>query len=147
MINTTPFQGAGRSDDTSSKSGGSSSEEESDDQQSDEDFGEFMRRCTEIAESAAKDAKVSDWVCEQRRRYFGLAGHTARRTDGRWSKKAMLWQPLDGSRLQGHPLKRWLDDVVQFCRKEAPQENWIDIAANRDRWSQLAKKFASQAEK
>eukprot|EP00973_Karenia_brevis_P054636 7593975-Karenia_brevis.AAC.1 len=145
MVRVAPISGADVADTSSSGSCDTSSGDESHGHQRGETIAEYMQRATSIAENVAQKSGVSDWVTEQRMRYFGLAGHMARRTDGRWAKKAMLWQPINGSRLQGHPLKRWLDDVVQFCKKEAPQENWIYVAANRDRWSELAKKYASQA--
>ena len=64
------------------------------------------------------------------RRKWRLAGHMARRTDGRWSETMLGWQPLYSHRGRGHPAKRWTTDVdAYFYHLEgAPFRLWSEIA-------------------
>eukprot|EP00973_Karenia_brevis_P002922 398683-Karenia_brevis.AAC.1 len=48
-----------------------------------ESWHEWICRATHVSEAAAAKFNVTDWVREQRIRKFNLAGHTARRHDGR----------------------------------------------------------------
>ncbi|CAK1586319.1 unnamed protein product [Parnassius mnemosyne] len=40
------------------------------------------------------------------------AGHIARRTDNRWGRKVLEWQPRTGRRSVGRPPTRWSDDLL-----------------------------------
>eukprot|EP00973_Karenia_brevis_P072114 10018446-Karenia_brevis.AAC.1 len=79
-----------------------------------ETWVEWLRRCTRIVESALSELRIDDWVVSQRRRKWRLAGHTARREDGRWSTAVCHWTPVGGYRQRGHPHKRWSDDLDGF---------------------------------
>eukprot|EP00973_Karenia_brevis_P085151 11818440-Karenia_brevis.AAC.1 len=63
----------------------------------------WLRRATGISESLAQQYGVCDWVEEQKRRKWRLAGHTARRDDARWSWKLLSWLPAEGKRSLGRP--------------------------------------------
>eukprot|EP00973_Karenia_brevis_P036711 5058766-Karenia_brevis.AAC.1 len=69
-----------------------------------ESFVDWISRATHMAEDVAAKLHVTDWVSEQRKRKWQLAGHTARRNDGRWSTQMVFWQP-HGIRNVGHPVK------------------------------------------
>ena len=43
------------------------------------------------------------------------AGHIARRTDYRWGRKVLEWQPRAGRRSVGRPPTRWTDDLVKVA--------------------------------
>ena len=68
---------------SSSTSASEDSSTEDGDQRIVEDYVDWIKRATEMAEGAAKKARVTDWVTEQARRKFLWAGHVARREDGR----------------------------------------------------------------
>jgi len=69
-----------------------------------EPFIDWLKRATHISEELAHKHGLQDWVDAQRSRKWRLAGHIARRTDGRWSTKLLTWSPT-GHRSQGHPMK------------------------------------------
>ena len=81
--------GARSNSDASSRSSSSSQEPTTDEEEHDEDkeeeesFVEWIQRATGISEVHMKKAGIDEWVSGQKRRKFKLAGHIARRTDGR----------------------------------------------------------------
>ena len=91
-------------------------------------------------------AGVDDWVTAQRRRKWRLAGHTARRQDGRWSEKFLDWEPFCGHRPRGHPPKRWTNDLdaFSFHLDGAPRWIWKAAAQNRDKWQELEDRFVER---
>ena len=93
-----------------------SSEEET------ETFVEWMERATKISEGHVRAAGVLDWVEAQRRFKYRLAGHLARREDGRWSTKVSRWVPIGGRRGVGQPKSRRADDCDDF------DGSWYDMA-------------------
>ena len=93
--------------------------------------------------------KVSpgDWVTAQRRRKWRLTGHTARRTDGRWSTAVLTWSPQQGHRQRGHPKKRWTHDFDAFFMEHQglPKGTWTVVAQNRALWRSFEDAFIAQA--
>ena len=79
-----------------------------------ENWIDYIRRSTGIAEDCLKHAKLEDWVAGQRRRKWRWAGHTARRHDGRWSNKILFCNTFPGRRHVGHPKSRWRDAIEKF---------------------------------
>eukprot|EP00973_Karenia_brevis_P051974 7219106-Karenia_brevis.AAC.1 len=112
-----------------------------------ESWLDWIRRSTEISEEQLQRLGKDDWVKAQRRRKWRLAGHLARRTDGRWSRKAIFWRPHDSYRCPGHPRKRWRDGLESFFRRPEYTELgcWYEAALDQDRWKELEKEFVSQA--
>jgi len=112
-----------------------------------EDYIDWIKRSTETAEGHARRCKVTNWVEGQRARKWALAGHIARRLDGRWSTRAMKWEPTTGSRKVGHPSKRWSDTLVAYCWNVQLAEGgtWWDIAVDRRRWASLQVGFVKTA--
>ena len=66
-----------------------------------ESWVDWKRRVTHYALEAMDKVSVPDWAEEQRRRKWRWCGHVARRTDGRWTKRVLEWQP-SGAKKQGH---------------------------------------------
>ena len=52
---------------------------------------EWVQRVTKMAEEEMQKAGVCDWVSAVRQQIWRLAGHIARRSDGRWSTKMPGW--------------------------------------------------------
>ena len=65
-----------------------------------EDWVLWVKRATHI-----QKAQVTDWVREQRKRYWDLAGRLARCSDSRWSHVIIDWIPQAGGRNIGAPTK------------------------------------------
>ena len=109
-----------------------------------ENYVSWIIRATCVAEGAAEKAGVSDWVATQRRRKWMLAGHLARRHDGRWSKKLIEWEPTRGTRRRGHPKLRWDDAIKMFLqtRMDVDGGAWLALAQDCEGWSALAAAFA-----
>ena len=100
-----------------------------------EPWVEWIKRTTGIAEKEARKVGVADWVGEQRKRKWELAGHMSRRDDGRWSTATLEWEPK-GKRKVGRPEKRWVDEINVFIedRDLASEGSWRQLAADRGEW-------------
>ncbi len=109
-----------------------------------EPWVDWIRRATSISEDLASKYGICDWVDEQRRRKWKLAGHTARRGDGRWSSKLLQWLPLRGHRSRGHPVKRWSDELVDSHKSVYGSVDWIETALDRATWSLLEDGFVDR---
>jgi hypothetical protein len=133
--------------DTEDEDESDASETDEGDDMFEEPWEEWIRRATGIAEGHAKKAKVRDWVSAQRWAKWSLAGHIARRTDGRWSRKCLDWQPEWGQRKVGRPCKRWADDIEEFIMNEISMEpnctgrQWTELTADRMLWRTWQLKF------
>jgi hypothetical protein len=130
----------------SDKTSGDESDEEEEqgggeEQEEAENWAEWIKRATNLAEAAAKKAGLVDWVEEQRRRKWRWAGHVARRDDGRWSRRLLRWEPHGGRRSWGRPALRWEDTICQFMRNKG--EAWLEAAQDRFKWSSWEDEFAS----
>ena len=103
--------------------------------QSDEEWVEYIRRATHRSEELATVNGAIDWIELQRIRKWKLAGQTARRTDGRWSKRLLEWRPwcrISPRRDVGRPKKRWDDDLVKLAG-----EAWAEEATDKNFWNAL----------
>ncbi|CAK1584698.1 unnamed protein product [Parnassius mnemosyne] len=67
------------------------------------------------------------------------AGHIARRTDNRWGRKVLEWQPRTGRRSVGRPPTRWSDDLVRFAGSR-----WMQVARDRALWHSLGEAYVQQ---
>ena len=70
---------------------------------------------------------------------WNWAGHVARMTDGRWTKRLVEWRPRhEAYRSRGRPPSRWTDDIKRVAG------NWIQVAQNRRKWLELREAFVQQ---
>ena len=67
------------------------------------------------------------------------AGHTARYTDNRWTKRCTEWRPRNGYRTRGRPTTRWHDDI----RKQAGS-TWHREAQDREKWRSSVEGYIQQ---
>ena len=102
-----------------------------------EPWVDFIQRSTRIAESVMKKANISDWVVEHRRKLWRFAGHTARRTDGRWNHELLLWTPPRGFRYNWRPELRWADPLDRFWKGS----DWTLAAKDRTKWAAMEEVF------
>ena len=107
---------------SNSSDSGSVSEPEAELEQEEADMSheawlDWVKRTTQFVEEQLIKTGLEDWVRAIRRRIWRWAGHTARRTDGRWSTTLLNWIPSGGFRNQGRPCKRWDDDLNVFSLK------------------------------
>ena len=102
-----------------------------------EPWYEWVQRVTGIALEEMKKAGDADWADAVRQQIWRLAGHIARRHDGRWSEAVLDWRPEAGKRNVGHPLKRWEDAVAQVFQRRGVKERgaWRLVAACREEWA------------
>ena len=92
-----------------------------------------------------EEAKLKDWIVEQRKRKWEWAGHCACRDDNRWTRR-LLELELKSQRPRGRPKVRWQDDIMKFVEKIElieKGETWIDLAQSRDDWKSLCDSFMS----
>eukprot|EP00973_Karenia_brevis_P085729 11892679-Karenia_brevis.AAC.1 len=108
-----------------------------------EDWTTWIKRVTHVVDSCLHAVISDDWVTAQRRRKWRLAGHIARRDDGRWATRVAEWEPQAGYRDRGHPKKRWTDELDAFLKYKwgAPKKFWLAAAQDRDAWKRLENEF------
>ena len=108
-----------------------------------EDWVEFVRQTTGIAEEQLAKTRLEDWVAGQRRRKWRWAGHVARRKDHRWSNRILHWNVFDGRRRVGHPKRRWKDVIETFVDMHTAHSGreWVNLAQNQKAWKALGDKF------
>ena len=108
-----------------------------------ENWVDYIRRATGVAEECLKHARLEDWIAGQRRRKWRWAGHTARRHDGRWSNKILFCNEFPGHRRVGHPKTRWRDAIESFVGNHTYIDgvDWTLLAQDRDSWHALETKF------
>ena len=108
-----------------------------------ENWIEYIQRSTYIAEDYCIRYGVTDWVKKHYQLKFRTAGHMARRTDNRWSRKVLYWRPVGCTRGRGRPCKRWSEDLDSFFAAAHNLESggWIDISLDRGVWASLEDRF------
>ncbi|CAG4970592.1 unnamed protein product [Parnassius apollo] len=83
---------------------------------------EYIRSKTRVTDIAQRISKLK----------WQWAGHIARRTDNRWGRKVLEWQPRTGRHSVGKPPTRWSDDLVRY-----EGSGWMQVAQNRALWHYL----------
>ena len=72
---------------------------------------------------------VTDVIKHATKLKWKWAGHVARFTDNRWTKRCTDWRPRNGYRTRGRPTTRWHDDIAKhkgftWSREAQNRENW-----------------------
>ncbi|CAK1604627.1 unnamed protein product [Parnassius mnemosyne] len=88
---------------------------------------EDIRSRTRITDIAQRISKLK----------WQWAGHIARRTDNRWGRKVLEWQPRTGRRRR--PLIRWRDDLARHAGNQ-----WMQVARDRALWHSLRETYVQQ---
>lgn len=83
-----------------------------------------------------KITKATNALSHAKKMKWKWAGHVARLTDQRWTKKVTFWNGPLGKRRKGRPVTRWEDDI-----KVTAGSNWRKIAEDRDKWASLEEAF------
>ena len=84
--------------------------------------------------------KVKDIVEAIKERKWTWAGHVARFSDNRWTKRLTEWEPRGrGKRPRGRPKTRWRDEIVKGAGIA-----WGRLAQDRGSWRDLGKAFVLQ---
>ena len=109
-------------------------------------MGRLAKAETAFCEEVFHKLRIDDWVTSQRRRKWRLAGHMARRRDNRWSHLALIWEPVHGRRKQGHPMRRWADELDDVVRSVLALEAglWIAAAHAGHEWKNLEDAYAKK---
>lgn len=70
---------------------------------------------------------------------WNWAGHVARLSDNRWTKRILEWRPRqDAYRSRGRPPTRWTDDIKKI------RSNWMEAAQDRQGWMKLRETYVQQ---
>lgn len=69
---------------------------------------------------------------------WNWAGHVARMTDGRWTRRLLEWRPRADRRSRGRPPTRWTDDIKRI------ESNWMQSAQDRRQWKILGEAYIQQ---
>ena len=80
--------------------------------------------------------KVCDVVEKASTLKWRWAGHVARCSDGRWTRKVLEWRPRDSRRSVGRPQARWSDDIRKIAGT-----GWMQQAQDRERWQTMGEAY------
>ena len=111
----------------------------------------WLQRTTHEIEEHMTKMNIEDWVSRQLRLKYRWAEHIARRTDNRWSKVLLEWQPARGpkfgdagvGRQRGRPKTRWEDCLIDFFAAHR-LDSWQMIAKCRTTWEGFEDEFCKQ---
>ena len=81
---------------------------------------------------------VTDEINQIRKLKWNWAGHVARKSDRRWTKRLLEWRPRLDKRSKGRPPTRWTDDLRRFAG------NWIQKAQDRKEWAEIGEAYVQQ---
>ncbi len=96
-----------------------------------------------------RDRKRAMWIREQtnvedilmtiKKKKWSWAGHIMGRTDNRWTKRVMEWQPKKTPRKARGGRVRWRDEISAFAGVR-----WSSLTTDREKWKGLRKAFVLQ---
>lgn len=81
-------------------------------------------------------SKATDALNYAQKLKWKWAGHVARLSDERWTKRVTLWRGPSGKRQRGRPLTRWADDINKTAGPD-----WLQTAQVRENWASLEEAF------
>ena len=120
-----------------------------------EPWAEWIQRCTHQAEEHMRKLGIEEWVAIQRRRKWRFARQVALDKQGKWSLKAMMWDPLSDPRFNprrrtGRPRTRWTQDICNHIRQHRRDQSHDDsptllfeLAQDKMLWDQLEEQFVT----
>ena len=89
-------------------------------------------------EDLRKRTDVTDVVDKIRTLKWDWAGHVARMSDGRWTKRLLEWRQRLDKRSKERPPTRWTDELKRFAG------NWIQKAQDRKEWAEIGEAYVQQ---
>ena len=109
-----------------------------------EDWIEYMKRSSRLAEEKMRAANIPCWIETHEKMKWRLAMRITSHPETRWTKKAAKWNPAlsigcKASRAVRRQRKRWEDDTNQFLKPEETEETKGNDLKNNDTWIMVAK--------
>ena len=107
-----------------------------------EPWPDYIRRATATAEQHLQKLNLPSWPITYLRRKWRWALRVATQPHNRWPNRAAAWQPqFDLKRIttrrQGHPHKRWEDDLQNFIcstihnyHQQTTPPHWLELASD-----------------
>ena len=108
-----------------------------------EPWVDFIKRTTRDAEERLRHLDIEEWISIQRKRKWNFAQRVALQSSSRWTHIVAKWQPeltsIRTSRPQGHPKKRWHDDIEKFLKSALGKDSvdWMQVAEDKVVWRAL----------
>ena len=84
------------------------------------------RISNKVLREKSKVKDIVDAIYEAKNRW---AGHIARRSDNRWTKRITEWRPYNYTRHRGRPAVRWSDPLTKLHGT-----TWLRKAQDRNKW-------------
>ena len=116
-----------------------------------EPWSDFLRRTAQWTDQQLKDAGLSQWTVQAKRRKWKWAAQLMDNAANKWSAIATQWQPLLHSshprcRRPARPKKRWEQDLVDYIKKVLPESGsfWQDAARDKNWWLGETERFANE---
>lgn len=88
------------------------------------------------SEDIRKKTQLIDAAQHAQKLKWRWAGHVARMTDERWTKRVTEWSGPSGTRSKGRPKDRWIDEIQKIAGKD-----WMMKAKNRKKWNKLEEAY------
>lgn len=89
-------------------------------------------------EDLRRRTRVTDVIIRIAKLKWSWAGHVARLSDIRWTRRLLEWRPRLDKRSRGRPPTRWTDDIKRVTT------NWLETARSRDKWKKLGEAYVQQ---
>jgi len=112
-----------------------------------EPWVDWIKRVTQHAEQQLGKLNINTWIHTIRTRKWRFLARVVKMPSNRWTKVALLWAPQTTSktarRSEGHPRKRWTDDIDDYLQTQGIQEACVNTAMNTT-WNKLERGYVQQ---
>ena len=123
-------------------------EQEDDNHEDLEPWHEWMKRVTQQAENLLQKFNIKSWISAIRTRKWRLVAKTMNMPPQRWTRLALTWDPQQTSksarRCEGHPRKRWTDDIDNYLCSRGMSKSCLKVAKNTTTWACLEGEYIKQ---
>ena len=113
-----------------------------------EPWVDWIKRTTQHAEQQLGKLNINTWIHTIRTRKWRFLARVVQMPSNRWTKAALLWAPQSTSktarRNEGHPRKRWTDDIDDYLKAQGIQETCVNTATNSTTWNKLERGYVQQ---
>ena len=114
-------------------------DEDIDSTEIEEDWIEYLKRSTRLAEEKMRTAKIPCWIMTHTKMKWKLAVGISTTEKSSKMESRSPSSSCEASRAVGRPRKRWEDDISQFLKPVETEEIKGNDLKNSDTWMQVAK--------
>ena len=114
-----------------------------------EPWGEWLKRVTRQAEQQLKRINIETWTQSARKQKWRFISSVANMNHDKWTTKTAFWEPTattaKAKRAEGHPRKRWIDDINKYLEQQQVHNNAWTLSRNKNMWHDLELNYVYDA--